>query len=176
MEPMAESSIGVREGMERGKFRMGLRGKTQAASLKRKRNDSSDAERGHAGNANGDHVARDGEGEEQPLPKRKKIRGPKGPNPLSVKKPRKKGEERIERSRREKNDVVEALNASPKKMGNSVMVPQDVPTNNVVESAPSGTQKPPAKRKRKRKHKTGLLAALGEENDGGDGAVYIPLE
>ena len=158
MEPMAVSSVGVREGLERGKFRMGLRGKGQAVSLKRKREDSS--EEGDAENSkilNGDNGAA-----EEKAPKKKKIRGPKGPNPLSVKKPRKAKDNKDERAKVEKN-LEKAQEASPSTTKQSETDQHDITTIDVIEGAPNKSQKPPAKRKRKRKHKTSLLAALGDK-------------
>ncbi|KAL6715755.1 hypothetical protein ACLMJK_006716 [Lecanora helva] len=83
MEPMAETTVGVREGLERSKFRSGL--KTRATGLlgKRKRRDED----------TNSHTEREGvktsfEGNEEGI-KKKRSRGPKGPNPLAVKKPKK---------------------------------------------------------------------------------------
>ena len=82
MEPMAERSLSVREGTERGKMRSGLRGKIGGEALGiRKRED--DIEKGSRDGDPQDDV-RAGERDH-----RKRKRGPKGPNPLSVKKPRK---------------------------------------------------------------------------------------
>lgn len=165
MEPMAESSVGVREGIERGKFRMGLRGKGQAVSLKRKRGDSSDAE---TGNAQEPNIPNDDNGAaEERAPKKKKIRGPKGPNPLSVKKPR-KGKENKDGRAKESKDLAEAQEVSLAKTKQIETDHQEASTIDVNEEAPSEPQKPPAKRKRKRKHKTALLAALGDKNDDDD--------
>lgn len=85
MEPMSEGSVGVRESAEKEKFRQGLRGRV-AGLGKRKRDDE--------GLGDGDGV-KNGEsasavnGEAEVVQKKKKARGPKGPNPLSVRKSRK---------------------------------------------------------------------------------------
>ena len=42
MEPMAEASLGAREGFEKGKFRAGIRGESHIAGAKRKRSDESE--------------------------------------------------------------------------------------------------------------------------------------
>ncbi|KUJ22595.1 uncharacterized protein LY89DRAFT_607309 [Mollisia scopiformis] len=77
MEPMASTTVDNREREEKGKFRAGL--KRASGSLKRKREDE-DRE---------DH----NESVTEDLPKKKKkVKGPKGPNPLSVIKPKKKTE------------------------------------------------------------------------------------
>ncbi|WEW58803.1 hypothetical protein PRK78_004271 [Emydomyces testavorans] len=63
LEPMSGSSDGVRDGVERGKFKTGL----VSTAMKRKREDDEERE-----------------------PKVKKVKKVKGPNPLSVKKPKKR--------------------------------------------------------------------------------------
>ena len=78
MEPMGERSLSVREGTERGKMRSGLRANADTLG-KRKREDGVEPEVGDSGRFQSE--VRSGEREA----KRRK-RGPKGPNPLSVKK------------------------------------------------------------------------------------------
>jgi U3 small nucleolar RNA-associated protein 23 len=76
MEPMAGATAENREREERGKFRAGL--KRGSGSLKRKREESEEKE---------------DVGVQEVRPKKKKgIKGPKGPNPLAVKKSKKKPE------------------------------------------------------------------------------------
>jgi U3 small nucleolar RNA-associated protein 23 len=76
MEPMAGATADNREKEERGKFRAGL--KRGSGSLKRKREDEDVKEESNV---------------QEDMPKRKKaVNGPKGPNPLAVKKPKKKPE------------------------------------------------------------------------------------
>ena len=77
MEPMAEASASMKEGMERRKLREGLKKK----GIKRKRDDTE-----------GDETPTS---EKVPIPrdeerKKKKVKGLKEPNPLSVKKPKRK--------------------------------------------------------------------------------------
>ena len=81
MEPMSEGSVGVRESAEKDKFRQGLRGRV-AGLGKRKREDESIGEEAGADGAESKAVA-NGEGK---AAKKKRTRGLKGPNPLSVKK------------------------------------------------------------------------------------------
>lgn len=87
MEPMAEGSAGVREGVEREKFRSGIRGRV-AGLGKRKRGDEegSDVEGGKGDGQSRDDTAVGGE---EKAAKKKRVKGPKGPNPLSVKKAKK---------------------------------------------------------------------------------------
>ena len=70
MEPMSQGSLGVREGAERGKLRGGIRKVGEQGERKRKRAEESE-----------DHVKDEA--------KKKRTRGLKGPNPLSVKRPKK---------------------------------------------------------------------------------------
>lgn len=88
IEPMAEVSVGVREGIEKGKFRNGLRGRGAGTTGKRKREESEDEEADK-----GKDVKNIAEGDEQAVKKKKRTKGPKGPNPLSVKKPKKATED-----------------------------------------------------------------------------------
>ncbi|KAK4449451.1 rRNA-processing protein utp23 [Podospora aff. communis PSN243] len=82
LEPMAEASKKVRNGEELAKFKEGIiRG-----SQKRKRDDGEDAGSDVSGDEDGEPGA--GEGAEKKK-KKKKTYGPKGPNPLAVKKAKK---------------------------------------------------------------------------------------
>ncbi|KAL8774830.1 MAG: hypothetical protein Q9209_000769 [Squamulea sp. 1 TL-2023] len=137
LEPMAERTVGVKEGIEREKFRTGLRGKPG----KRKR-DPEEEETGEELDQQKEVV--DGEDKEngQRLLKKRKSRGPKGPNPLSVKKAKK------ERPRIDEGDVEPAA-------ANTEMI--------IVERSADGTETTPGKRKRKRKHKSGQLDELRQE-------------
>ncbi|KAI9828624.1 MAG: hypothetical protein M1832_001727 [Thelocarpon impressellum] len=87
MEPMTSVTEGLRAKEERSKFRAGLKGKRGAGTgLKRKRDEDGATNGGD--DANSARAA--ARAEEDAAPKTKKrIRGPKGPNPLSVKKPKK---------------------------------------------------------------------------------------
>ncbi|EME38240.1 hypothetical protein DOTSEDRAFT_75717 [Dothistroma septosporum NZE10] len=81
LEPMASTSEKVKEVEEKAKIRAGLktrRGATLAgAGEKRKRDDEEGAEGGQA------------DGGAEPVKKKTKVKGPKGPNPMSVKKAQK---------------------------------------------------------------------------------------
>ncbi|KAL8967614.1 MAG: hypothetical protein Q9197_005340 [Variospora fuerteventurae] len=139
MEPMAETTIGVKEGMEREKFRTGLRGRP----TKRKRDHDEDKQAGnddHSNKEDGDDA-----GGDEKAKKRSKARGPKGPNPLSVKKPRKEG--------LGPHGSDSAIAALPlKEPEDTVQMVDDI-----IEHKPESGQSPPGKRKRKRKHKPGKL-------------------
>lgn len=94
MEPMGGATERVRETDERGKFRAGLKGARggEAAvmpSLKRKREvvDNEEASGGDSDDVGGPEAS----SETQPVKReRKRQKGPKGPNPLSTKKPKSK--------------------------------------------------------------------------------------
>ena len=160
MEPMAEGSVGVREGVERGKFRAGLKGRNPSG-VKRKRDPEDEAETGKVAGS-GDAPSRGGEEDLERVVKKRKARGPKGPNPLSVKKPKK------EKSQPEaQNHKESGLTKTHKEEVGSRSQP--IAHSNIIEVAADGTETTPAKRKRKRKHKPGLVSALAETVHGGDG-------
>ena len=138
MEPMADASVENREREERGKFREGL--KRGSGSLKREREEDASVggEKGQGGEAK----------------KRKVARGVKGPNPLAVKKGKKKVEgEGVavgskKEGKKEKDAVAESL-----------------------DTAEGGEADAGAKRKRRRKHKSGAVAGeteAAEAVEGGD--------
>lgn len=141
MEPMADSSVGVREGIESEKLRTGLIANGHAAGSKRKRGEPSDVDVGDAQ----DSASREPE-ERKAL--KKKMRGPKGPNPLSVKK------RRIPKDCLERTDEAEK---GPETYTNDKFQSEreaDMPRSSMIDSGSSDEkQNPPTKRKRKRKHK-----------------------
>ncbi|CAL8575244.1 hypothetical protein XPA_001179 [Xanthoria parietina] len=147
LEPMAERTVGVKEGMEREKFRTGLRAKPG----KRKR-EPEDERAGEALEHEDDELVdgEDKENDERPTKKRK-SRGPKGPNPLSMKKAKK------EKPRTEKADLEHPASApgEPENRPDSEMT--------IIERATDGTELPLGKRKRKRKHKGVQLDELRHE-------------
>ena len=132
MEPMGERSQGIKEGTERGKFRAGLRGKEVLGKRKRDVQDAGEGakdEDGVIGEGNQETKV----DEEKPEEKKRK-RGPKGPNPLSVRKARNKPEGKVTES-------VSHVDRSHE--GNSV--PQS--------TAEIGTGELQSSNRRKRKHK-----------------------
>ena len=148
MEPMAEGSLGVREGVERGKLKEGLRARGRGGVLlgeKRKREDV-EAEEGSRLKVSGPDGDTHG-----PPDKKRKIRGPKGPNPLSVKKPKKKNAQ--------SNDDERALLRKVEGPSTLEDAPQ-APASIINEGPLDETHNPPGKRKRKRKHKPTLLEGL----------------
>jgi U3 small nucleolar RNA-associated protein 23 len=138
MEPMAGATGEYREREEREKFRAGL--KRGGGSRKRKRDDD--------GNEDG----REREPEDEASKKKKKFRGgPKGPNPLAVKKPKKKAE----------GEGTELAPKDDSKRGVEIRSPN--------QETADGSE-PKVKRKRKRKHKAaaegGETGAVTEVADG----------
>ncbi|KAL8949931.1 MAG: hypothetical protein Q9222_003998 [Ikaeria aurantiellina] len=145
LEPMAERTLGVKNGMEREKFRTGLRGKVG----KRKRDEeqeqyASDTDRDKEG-TDANHDDKENVGKDEP--KKKKIRGPKGPNPLSVKK-----------AKREKTAGDDDEGDLPPLIGEERGEKSGTKTR-IIEQVDSG-QIPVGKRKRKRKHKPGRIDEL----------------
>ncbi|KAL9119022.1 MAG: hypothetical protein Q9187_004423 [Circinaria calcarea] len=124
MEPMADVSKSAKEGMERGKLREGLK----TTGVKRKR----EPEEGQGAEHDWDGKEPPGEEVEK---KKRKVKGPKGPNPLSVKTPKKSASV---------GDLSVAKKHEVK--GDSDM---SLPVEGVVDIAKNA----PEKKKRKRKHK-----------------------
>lgn len=151
MEPMAESSLGAREGFEKGKFRAGIRNRGANIGQKRKRaeDESSDEEIGNEQGREtaGDDAKVDGTSSAE----KKKSKGPKGPNPLSVKKSQK---EKAAKTR----GTLGALEEEP--MEEQIRPVDDVA--NIVEPIEGQGADLVAKRKRKRKHRPSKLAELLE--------------
>lgn len=158
MEPMADSSVSVKEGIDRGKFRTGLRGQVNEGRTKRKRVDDF----GHGDEQTGISAtlgSSGGEEVEKPI-KKKRTRGPKGPNPLSVKKPR-KGEEISDKQSKAKIDVLKISK------GREEHPEQDITeTVCVIEGLSDVEQNSSSRKKRKRKHKPPLLQTLGDKDLG----------
>lgn len=125
MEPMAQGSIDAQEREERGKFRAGIKGRRE---LKRKRDE--DANDREESTTEGKENAL----EEQDVLRTKKKKGPKGPNPLSMLKPKKRAV--TENGQKKESNVT---NNGP-------------PVNHGSPSDGAGEQ---PKKKRKRKHKSG---------------------
>lgn len=84
LEPMASATEKVRSREEKGKFRAGIKGARGSQVLGKRTRDSEES-----GDENGE-LSTAAQGRETTEQKTKKKRGPKGPNPLSVKKPKKK--------------------------------------------------------------------------------------
>lgn len=158
MEPMAESSVEVREGMERGKFRSGLRGKGHVVGSKRKREDSIDAEPGKVQDGSG--VDKEKGVDEEQAPKKKKMRGPKGPNPLSIKKPKREKESQIHRDPDGDKSNTAAVPTTSAETGGS-----EEKLTNIIQGTLDEMQDPRKKRKRKRKHRIASLADIGGKDD-----------
>ena len=97
MEPMTQASVGSREGIEREKFRSGLKTRSVRPG-KRKRDDDED-EVGRGGGEQIEDVTRGEAKENGQMAKKVKVRGQKGPNPLSVKKATKSHKSRDNESR-----------------------------------------------------------------------------
>lgn len=152
MEPMAEVSLGAREGFEKGKFRAGIRGKS--AGVKRKRQDESSAdERDEQQKDNAPDKA--GEPVEVQSKTKRKAWGSKGPNPLSVKK-RRKAKDNKEAVAHDGMQTSMAL--VEVETNGSLDATEDGP--NIIARSQNQHQDPPARRKRKRKQKTNKLEEL----------------
>ena len=160
MEPMAVGSVHAREGMEREKFRSGLKTRGTGLIGKRKR----DEDDGNAVVGEGKEARSITEGDDS-AGKQKKAKGPKGPNPLSVKKPKKAtaGGQKEEMKRK---------GISDKALGYPDGAEPGAPTVDILDRTFDETQDREVKRKRKRKHKSkqpeGLAAAIHSGNEGSE--------
>lgn len=159
MEPMAESSVNAKAGIERDKFRTGLRRNGLAVREKRKRVDELGDERLEGIS---DPNSIDAQSEERR--KKKKIRGVKGPNPLSVKKPRKAKENKPSGPEIHGAQVQNG----PPNVEEEAKVEQSTQPTDIIERPLEASQNPPTKRKRKRKHASTVLERLEEKVNGSD--------
>ena len=161
MEPMAAGSVNAREDLEREKFRNGLKTRGVGIVGKRKRNED-------------DNVSVAGEGQrmksitelDESPGKKRKIRGPKGPNPLSVKKPKKS---RVD-GQKEETSREGVLDGPPGHSDAGERNAQTMVTAlDIIEGSSNETHDHEAKRKRKRKHKSkkleGLIATINSDNE-----------
>lgn len=82
MEPMAGTSTEVRAREERSKFRQGIKSVRASGSLKRKRNEGDEDDEEES-------AMKDMGAQEGAAKKKKSAPGPKGPNPLAMKKKKK---------------------------------------------------------------------------------------
>ena len=161
LEPMAGRTEEVREREERGKVRAGLRGRREAANAisgaKRKRDHDGEEDEEIEITADTVQDTRGGD-VAQEAPKKRKVKGPKGPNPLSIKK-----------ARREKQKPVISQGDDA---GRAVAVqksikPDSLVADKAVDAVDSdGQAEGPRKRKRKRK----------PHDDAGQEAVMAELE
>ncbi|KZF26141.1 hypothetical protein L228DRAFT_242561 [Xylona heveae TC161] len=150
MEPMAHATEHVRDKDEKSKFRAGLKGARGAITdtLKRKRDD--EEEQSGSGSEQEEGRARSGAQSQEEASKKKKRKGPKGPNPLSVKKAKK-------RPAQENNKGVGKKDSGEGGTSN--------PAATINEDGTPAAQK----RKRKRSHKSGKGAdSNGPESEAHD--------
>lgn len=147
LEPMAEATEQYRNREEKSKFKAGLKGgRVSNSGEKRKREDDTEEQGTESigGKSTGD--AR---------PQKKKPKGAKGPNPLSVKKTKKpsQAEPSGEKAAKSKPAKTESQH-----------------TEDAVDATTTGEGEEAAKRKRKRKHKP--------KGDGGvsEGGVALEAE
>ena len=163
MEPMAAGSVNAREGMEREKFKSGLKTRGTALVGKRKRDEDS----GDATAAKGQEAIQVTESDER-AGKKKKVKGPKGPNPLSVKKPKKTTVDDQKEKTRIPARLDEALGDPNARDRGAETTPSIVEIRDGPFHEMQGRD---AKRKRKRKHKSKQLEALSVAiNSGSEGS------
>jgi U3 small nucleolar RNA-associated protein 23 len=171
MEPMADATSSIREREERQKFKAGLRRRGSVVTGKRGRenDDEPDHFLGREGNALLQSVLSTAPAAEAP-PAKKKKRGPKEPNPLSVKKPKPKDEPKVastseplteeaweKKARKAKRDA-EKWEARMAKRAEAA----PLPVEGAVDSTDGATKR---KRKHKPKPKAETTDAIGSAED-----------
>ncbi|KAF2146874.1 uncharacterized protein K452DRAFT_219118 [Aplosporella prunicola CBS 121167] len=137
MEPMGGATEDVRDRAEKDKFRAGIKGTRRTAaelSAKRKRDEDGDDSDVSMEDAT---AGAEAEGNAALQPKKKQKKGPKGPNPLSVKKPKDKPT----------GKAAQKPNKAPEKPKKAIE------ESETKEPSATDTAEEPAKRKRKRKNK-----------------------
>jgi U3 small nucleolar RNA-associated protein 23 len=143
LEPMASATEQQREQVENGKFKAGLKSRraSTAGGQKRKHEDGEEKE-SDVGRSPGGGLSRR---------EKKKARGPKAPNPLSMMKSK-------------KTLATEAATAKAEKAKKKVAQAEDSPTTDAPEAAAADDEES-RKRKRRRKHKK---TSEGGAADGAD--------
>lgn len=148
MEPMATQTEEFREAEEMGKVRAGLKGRRGAApeqALKRKREDEDEDEDGET---QADASTQDTEA----APKKRARKGPKGPNPLSVKKSKKQ----TAKQEAERQAIRKAAKSDPQ------AAEKALDANVAIDSAANDGSEAAGKKRRRRKHKTASDSAAGQ--------------
>ncbi|TKA83833.1 hypothetical protein B0A55_00138 [Friedmanniomyces simplex] len=176
LEPMASKSEKLREAEERGKLKAGLVSRRPTgAGGKRKRGDKEEEddeeveeeempERARAIAAAEANGGRERAGSEPVAKKKRKVKGPKGPNPLSMRKTKKEERKPVARQVDNERAVIRrAANSDPhaaQKAVDAEVVAGDGGMEGVVE----GTKK----RKRKRKAKEGVAVEVEIAGEGAE--------
>lgn len=154
LEPMARKTEEVREREEKGKIRAGLKGRRGArVGEKRKRDEEDEDVVGGAEDGAVDAQAS----------KKKKVKGPKGPNPLSVKKAKKEKRPVAGQVEDDRAVIRKAAKQDPQAVEKAVDALAAAEGTTV-----DGMTEGPRKRKRKRKPKEGLeevLSGAGVEHE-----------
>ncbi|KXT01194.1 hypothetical protein AC578_593 [Pseudocercospora eumusae] len=147
LEPMAHATQEVREKDEKAKIRAGVKGRRQTGTGEKRKRDDEDAD-----------DEKENETHEAPKPKKYKVKGPKAPNPLSVKKPKKDNVKDKQQG--------EGQRAALRKFKQESQ-PGDRPAG-ASEAAEGAGEEGQKKRKRKRKPKEPKVAATHGHESGSE--------
>nr|POE49497.1 rrna-processing protein utp23 [Quercus suber] len=175
LEPMGQRTGEVREAEEKSKVRAGLKGRRSAEVMtgaKRKREEDDMEEDGVEPRINSTA---------QTQKKQKKMQGPKGPNPLAVKKPKKELHKSTKTT--SKNDDRAERPVGPLNTGFKDPLPRQR-SDATEQSSGNGVRDPDAarvedrKRRRKRKpsNKTGRGEGDGEGGVEQNGTAYVAID
>ncbi|KAK5710759.1 hypothetical protein LTR17_018740 [Elasticomyces elasticus] len=185
LEPMATKSVKVREGEERSKLKAGLISRRPAAAGAKRKRESDEPVDGEledgmgAGGKSGAEVpervklmqaAEEEAGVHEPAVKKRKVKGPKGPNPMSVKKAKPEvkanmkkkrdaeGSKSVGRQVEDERSVIRKAAKNDPHAGEKAVDPETA----VVDGGGEGMEGGGKKRKRKRKGgKEGVDGAEG---------------
>ncbi|KAF2397551.1 hypothetical protein EJ06DRAFT_154699 [Trichodelitschia bisporula] len=144
MEPMAEATEGVKQQLEHQKFRAGIVPRHNKSTLGKRKHDDEDDSTARVPTQDAPIPA--------PRPTKKPKKGVKGPNPLSVKKPKRRDAPFDPNPATEDSAAQPTGQATSPKSKTSITQPSDAPQD-------SATADGKAKRKRKRKPKPDDAAA-----------------
>lgn len=154
LEPMADKTERVKEGEEKAKIKAGLKSRWGAAGGEKRKRKREDEDEGGGAEVDG----------EEPAQKKKKAKGPKGPNPLSVR--RAKKEEPAKKNKQvedERAAIRKATKTDPQAAEKATLATTDAGED--ANGVTDGTRK----RKRKRKPKDTNTGAEAEAATFGDG-------
>lgn len=142
LEPMAEATERARDREERDKIRAGLKGSRGGVKRKREEDEERDVgTRDTQSGVKGDEVSE--------TPRKKKVKGPKGPNPLSVKKPKKDAAPKRSVAREDEHET----SALKKSTRTDPKASENGPENTTFAAGTHGNDAIEGSRKRKRKRK-----------------------
>lgn len=170
LEPMAAKSEKAKEADEKGKMRAGLKSSrpTSGAGLKRKRVDEDEGDNDVPDRAKAIAAAeRDGglnTSQTEPVQKKRNAKGPKGPNPLSVKKTKKEAQKPVGRQVEDERSTVRKAAKKDPQAGEKALPAEVAADEGIADSVADGARK--RKRKRNKPREEDRMVVPGEQAGG----------